>query len=323
MHKLRAFLARPFAGVYDQVESELIRPALKGIKDAEILVDSAKDLKPLDISSLERDVVNQIEAADFLVAVTTDLNENVLLEIGIALALGKPTVLVNDFGGKLPANIQGRYYCSYNSDNPRGAVEALKDHCRNAIYEVLSADKATHFRLWGYGDRNDCPLKYRLEKAESHVLITTTNLQWFTKPPVMNSLLQRLDQHDKLRVRVLALDPDSLYVAGRASQLRWTVRDFRAQLDKSLRQVSRKLKKHKKRCIITTYDEFPTQIATIIDDSVFFGVVSLVDQARRNVVVEFNIIRHKGAKESFLGHFERLWDRSRRLDGSQPGPLFS
>ena len=111
------FIATPFDGAFTEV-SELIKNAANRLGMQGIRTDEV----PIGANFVE-DIINLIRVARLVVAVcspqTTEgggwrLNPNVLYELGLAQALGKPTLIMTDDMDTLPRDIDTLYAMPYS-----------------------------------------------------------------------------------------------------------------------------------------------------------------------------------------------------------------
>jgi hypothetical protein len=116
----RCFVIMPFADDHDQLYEEVIGPAVVGVGDEPV------NLKYLGMhGDAARHVVDGIRRADYVIAVLNGLNLNVMYELGLAHAYGKPAVLINCRGGieekRLPFDIATQNRLEYKAvgDAPR------------------------------------------------------------------------------------------------------------------------------------------------------------------------------------------------------------
>src|SRR4051812_44657212 len=89
MEVLRAFVIMPFDPEFDAVYTDLIVPPLR---EAGFEVQRADDVDARQ--NVMVDVVRGIAEADVVIADLTTGNANVFYELGLAHALGVPTVLI-------------------------------------------------------------------------------------------------------------------------------------------------------------------------------------------------------------------------------------
>ena len=98
---LRAFVLMPFDEDFEAVYSELIKGPLEAHGFEVSRADSL-----LNQRSVLADVISGIASADLIVADASGLNPNVLYEMGLAHALGKPTVMVTQNIEELPFDLR-------------------------------------------------------------------------------------------------------------------------------------------------------------------------------------------------------------------------
>jgi hypothetical protein len=84
-----AFVIMPFSKELEDFYSKIIAPTLEACEYAVERADST-----LDQRNILKDIIYNIDVADLIIADITNLNPNVMYELGIAHALGKPTVML-------------------------------------------------------------------------------------------------------------------------------------------------------------------------------------------------------------------------------------
>lgn len=111
-------------GKFDRRYLETIRPAL--IK-AEVEPQRADEI--LGLNPVIEKIEKAIEAAAICVAEVSEDNPNVWLELGYALALNRPTVILCDraLRAKLPFDVQHRPVILYRTDSRSGFDELERD----------------------------------------------------------------------------------------------------------------------------------------------------------------------------------------------------
>jgi len=125
----------------------------------------------------------------------------------------------------------------------------------------------------------------------------------------MTELLSALRSNPTLRLRILTLDPQSIFVNFRGQQLgfRENISLYRGELEAALKGVHFQLRSFGERAQIRIYDDFPTQIGFYFDDEIYACVVSATGRARDNCAFLLSS-SIPGAQESFVRHFDYLWD---------------
>ena len=126
-------------GKYDRRYAETIRPALVKANVEPQRADEILGLNPV-IDKIE----TAIHAAAICVAEVSEDNPNVWLELGIALALNRPTVILCDraIRPRLPFDIQHRPIILYRTDSRSGYDELERD-----IIKYVSNQLTTERRI--------------------------------------------------------------------------------------------------------------------------------------------------------------------------------
>jgi hypothetical protein len=138
--KPMCFVIQAFDGnKYDRRYTETIRPALIKANVEPQRADEILGLNPV-IEKIER----AIEAAAICVAEVSEDNPNVWLELGYALALNRPTVILCDKSvrNRLPFDIQHRPVILYRTDSRSGFEELERD-----IVKFVSAQLSNERRI--------------------------------------------------------------------------------------------------------------------------------------------------------------------------------
>jgi hypothetical protein len=106
--------------VANAVYEALHRAGIEDVKATSELIHS----DPLMISA----VVATIERVDLIVADVSSVNPNVMFELGYALALKKPLILLvsTAAANHLPIDISGLWYLTYNPGNLRALTVRLE-----------------------------------------------------------------------------------------------------------------------------------------------------------------------------------------------------
>lgn len=128
-------------GTYDRRYRETIRPAL--IK-AEVEPQRADEI--LGLNPVIDKIETAIESASICIAEVSEDNPNVWLEVGYALALDRPTVILCDKSKrqKLPFDIQHRPIIFYRTDSRSGFEELEFNIVKWIKNELTSSDRIKH-----------------------------------------------------------------------------------------------------------------------------------------------------------------------------------
>jgi hypothetical protein len=124
-------------GKYDRRYKETIRPALLKAKVAPQRADEILGLNPV-IEKIE----TAIESASICVAEVSEDNPNVWLELGYALALNRPTVILCDRASrtKLPFDVQHRPIIFYRTDSKSGFDELESNIVKHVENQLKTQD---------------------------------------------------------------------------------------------------------------------------------------------------------------------------------------
>jgi hypothetical protein len=136
--KPTCFVIQAFdGGTYDRRYKETIRPALVKANVEPQRADEILGLNPV-IEKIEI----AIESASICIAEVSEDNPNVWLELGYALALDRPTVILCDKSkrSKLPFDIQHRPIIFYRTDS-RSGYEELETNIVKWITNELSTSR--------------------------------------------------------------------------------------------------------------------------------------------------------------------------------------
>ncbi len=127
------FVISPFGGWFDSYYVNVFEPA---ITKAGLLACRADDLyRP---SSIVHDIWSYVRKAKVLIADLTDKNPNVLYELGLAHAAGKPVIMVTQVLDDVPFDLRNLRVITYDLRDPAWGVD-LCNRIENSLKEVLAA----------------------------------------------------------------------------------------------------------------------------------------------------------------------------------------
>ena len=148
---MQAFIVRPF-GIkqdinFDQVEAELIQPALK-----QVGVTGSTTAAILEQGNIREDMFSALLTADLVIADLSIHNANVFYELGIRHALrDKKTFLIRTSKDEIPFDLRTDRYLSYPGNDPKASLNALVSSLKETILS----------------ERQDSPVFYMLPKLEA------------------------------------------------------------------------------------------------------------------------------------------------------------
>lgn len=264
-------------------------------------------------TQLRQSIQENIVASDFVVAILTGLNPNVMLEVGFAQAMKKIIIYLmrkDQYKDTMPSNLGNLKRLHLYGDD-----EDLKLNLYNRIQEAIIAlevQRNNELKLGGidlnyFQSRMRIHLWRQFENAKKRIWILTTNLTT-VNANFIDSIVVAVDKNPSVEVKILTSDPENEYIGPRAKQLGEDELGYKMELQGSLQSINAKFQKYKN-CEIKTYTDFPVQLWHLVDDYLYVGQSSLVRRTRHNCVYGINV-EVEGVKETYLDHFERLWESS-------------
>jgi nucleoside 2-deoxyribosyltransferase len=268
------------------------------------------DVEEVERENLATHVHSCIDSADFCIADITGKNPNVMYEIGFARGKGLKVIVICDENEDIPTDLKGIVYVTYKKENLSGLASRVKQHFRRVTFDMRKKDIVLPMVQY-LARRNDGLIRNKIRESRLRIEILQTNLSILQRD-FIDDIIVALETHENLKVRILTLDPQSVFVNYRANQLEDTeVRIFRAELLNALETTYVKLRKYGNRVNIKIYDDFPSQIAFFFDGETLASVVSAMGRSRDNCA--FLVPPDMpNAQESFGHHFSHLWSNKSR-----------
>jgi nucleoside 2-deoxyribosyltransferase len=272
----------------------------------------------------EEDLDKQIESinreAHVILADLTGGNKNVHIEIGFALALRKPLLLITQDRQDVPSHLRGKIIEEYDAGSDE-SLNKLRIAMRSRIKDKLEVVEAQDlnrlmepkFNVECYYKREEVKLQEYFREAKDRIDILTTNLSFLFKEYSDDShcyfddIEYALKKYPKTMVRILTLDPESDFASKRGKQLGYAPPVFRDQLRDALKKTREVAGKYESgRFEVRTYDDFPNQITYRIDDHILNCVVAQPTQSRNHLTFKLNR-KQAGVENSFIAHFQSIW----------------
>lgn len=116
-----AFVAIPYGGAWDDLCTDVIKPAVKAAGLKYVRADNGPRVGPL----MER-VWGDVLKAGVVIAELSTENPNVFYELGLVHALGKDTVILKEKAVKLPADFHGTLYVEYVTSDKKKMLNDLQ-----------------------------------------------------------------------------------------------------------------------------------------------------------------------------------------------------
>jgi hypothetical protein len=125
------FVVMPFEALFKAMYDQVIRPA---VEDLNILCIRGDEI--YSKQSIVSDIWKTLRECRFVVAELTGRNPNVLYEIGLAHAIGKPIILLTRNEDDVPFDLKGLRYTFYDINDPFWG-EHLRNTLRAVVQNVL------------------------------------------------------------------------------------------------------------------------------------------------------------------------------------------
>lgn len=129
--KPKAFVVMQFGAGYDEVYEDVVKEVCKSYEVNVLRADEVSG-PGLIIS----DIVREIATSQLIIADITPTNANVYFEVGYAVALGKPTILLAQKGTALPFDVAGFRVLFY--EDTIGGKKKLEDGIRRHLDAILT-----------------------------------------------------------------------------------------------------------------------------------------------------------------------------------------
>lgn len=327
MTSARCFVIQPFG----------MKKVGSSIHDNDKVYESLKKLEKLlpnfpieifrgDTEKVERDnlhshVSDCINKSHFCIADFTGQNPNVLYETGYARGQKQKVIIITQNMDDIPTDLKGVIAVQYSMSNLgvlANDVQHHLDRVKGSVHKKLHDELE---RVPYISRRDDALIRSKIRGAKTRIDILQTNLTTLNYG-FMDEIVAAVKAHSELELRILTLDPQSIFVNFRAQQLETDVRVFRNELTAALDAVLLKLGTIGGQVRVKLYDDFPAQIAFFFDQEIMACVVSAMGRSRDNCAFLVNQSQ-PGAQKSFVEHFEHLWNKKsvpvqRAFNESQP-----
>jgi len=152
--------------------------------------------------------------------------------------------------------------------------------------------------------------------AWKQVDILTTNLNYFRSGRFLiepHPIARALE--NGATVRIITMDPESVIAEYRAKQLMRShdVPGYRRELREGIiwffENFSNIQQFH-----LHIYNDLPLQITTRVDQTIITSIVTRGERARKRIQIQFSVY-DEGVTESFISHFQTMFDNSTDVAG--------
>ncbi len=125
------FVVMPFSSLFQIEYEKIIQPAL-----TELNIQCIRGDEIYTKQRIVDDIWNSIKKCRFVLAELTDKNPNVLYEIGLAHAIGKPVIIITRNSEDVPFDLKALRYLFYDVNDPFWG-ENLKTGIQNLAKKVI------------------------------------------------------------------------------------------------------------------------------------------------------------------------------------------
>ena len=129
--KPKAFVVMQFGGEYEDVYEDVVKEVCKSYEVNALRADEVSGP-----GLIIADIVRDISTSQLIIADITPVNANVYFEVGYALALGKPTLLLAQKGTPLPFDVAGFRVLFY--EDTIGGKKRLEAGLKRHLDAILS-----------------------------------------------------------------------------------------------------------------------------------------------------------------------------------------
>lgn len=271
---------------------------------------SRADTGTVSKEDLHEHVITRLSQSDFCIADLTGQNPNVLYEAGFAKGNYLAIILIAQSVTDIPTDLKKYLFVQYSPDDLNGLTSGITKHFDRVRDEIIERKTRRIANVQYFSTRNNADIRARILDAKERIDILQTNLVTIGTD-YLQQLRDSLRAHKNLQLRLLTLNPQSIFVNHRGAQVgfRENIGIYRQELETNLQMVHFALREFKERVAIRIYDDFPNQIAFYFDNDILVCIVNAIDRSRENA--SFLVQRSlEGADKTFVSHFEHLWDNN-------------
>lgn len=266
-----------------------------------------------DSSSLmptpEENVTQHIALCDFAVADLSNVNPNVVYEVGYASAIGKPVILMSTRDAMLPSNLRGRHFLMYDPGNLESLTAQLPSFFLAAISAALEVPKKDSFVASGYTSIDSAHLPIVIREARNCIDILAPTLQGLVSTDISFEISHAIRRSPGLKLRILVLDPESSFVNFRAQALGRLAYDYRNELRHALASAMKIFTEIGQSCEVRLYDEMPYYHLYRVDENLFLSPLNPFGMSREGLTFRLKT-NDPGAQSVLVAGFDYLWARS-------------
>lgn len=319
-NRIKCFVMQPFGskvthGAQEPNPNDDIYKALKKLEKIRpgFPIDVYRaDTQSYAHAELHTHVIKCIERSDFAVADFSGRNSNVLYETGFARGIGREVIGLCRDRADVPSDLTELITVPYRMDDLEHLAADIDQHIDRVKSSIDNLRSKTDNKIKYFQKRDDSFIRSKISMASNRIDILQTNLTTIAANDMLE-ILEALRKNDELHLRILTLNPQSIFVNFRGQQLGFdeNIGLYRGELESALKGVHYLLNVFGKRSQIRIYDDFPTQIGFRFDDDILACVVSATARSRENCAFLLPASL-PGAELTFTRHFEYLWEEKNK-----------
>ena len=138
-HSDFVFVIMPFKEPYNEYYEEIIKPAV-----SELNYNVMRSDEIYSPSSFVQTIWNSIISSRLVIAEMTDMNPNVLYELGLCHAINKTVVMISQSMENIPADLRHINCITYNTSRANWAVELAANIQKMVLYIDKNSDRPTY-----------------------------------------------------------------------------------------------------------------------------------------------------------------------------------
>lgn len=127
----RCFVVMPFASMFEREYTRVIKPAIESVG-----LECVRGDEIYSEQSIIQDIWKTLRSCRVVLAELSGRNPNVMYEVGLAHALGKPIILLTRNQDDVPFDLKSLRYVYYDTDNPDWGTD-LRAELVRAVNKVL------------------------------------------------------------------------------------------------------------------------------------------------------------------------------------------
>lgn len=268
---------------------------------------SRADTGTISKDDLHEHIITRLSQSDYCIADLSGQNPNVLYEAGYAKGRDLAIILISQSASDIPTDLKKYLFVEYDPNKLEALPGGITRHFDRVRDEIIARKTQRVANVQYFSTRNNADIRARILAAKNRIDILQTNLVTIGTD-YLQQIRDSLKDNAGLRLRLLTLNPQSIFVNHRGVQLGFkeNIGIYRQELETNLKMVHFALREFKERVAIRVYDDFPNQIAFYFDNDVLVCIVNAIDRSRENA--SFLVQRGlEGAGKTFVSHFEHLW----------------